>query len=484
VKHVGWSILLFLAFTAAHAASFDCRKAQSKVEKLICGDEELSGLDESLRDVYQQRSKVLADSTQLLQDQRQWLKITRNACADVVCLKKAYVERINQIGLEIDENDQSGRSLALKCDFSGSASAPLQQVTIESAVFGRGEHAAIKEFSRDSGKAQSISFVVQPGELAECVYPSGFRVRVKVGEGMAYPYGECGADAPVFLSLWINERKAASRIWFAGHCREMNNEPPVTFRIAAKSCFGAAGTICTDFPDLNKYPVDSVEYPAPGKTKPKVGDMELTEGTGAICRTALDEIRKGYFGPSSATKPNDGTFARPEWKDVTVELPQELTANGLMPEESRESTYDFDNDGNLDRVISLSSTTHYMDATVLLVQPGTSPKLLAPAHPLFDKSSTFIPCQVTSEPSDLHECPPLSQKWDEAGFVFGGRTSPNAIRFRARYADVVPFMFQGTSYVFVQSRSEDTANYFAILKPLPKRKFEYSCLFRQVVENY
>lgn len=40
--------LLVLALPA-QAASFDCAKAGTKVEKLICGDVELSKLDEELR---------------------------------------------------------------------------------------------------------------------------------------------------------------------------------------------------------------------------------------------------------------------------------------------------------------------------------------------------------------------------------------------------------------------------------------------------
>ncbi len=38
-----------------HAASFDCSKATSEVEKLICGDEELSKLDDSLNKAYLER---------------------------------------------------------------------------------------------------------------------------------------------------------------------------------------------------------------------------------------------------------------------------------------------------------------------------------------------------------------------------------------------------------------------------------------------
>lgn len=43
---------LALAPAAAQAASFDCKKAATKVEKLICADPELSRLDERMADAY------------------------------------------------------------------------------------------------------------------------------------------------------------------------------------------------------------------------------------------------------------------------------------------------------------------------------------------------------------------------------------------------------------------------------------------------
>jgi uncharacterized protein len=46
------------------AASFDCGKATSEVEKLICGNEELSRLDDSLSEAYQEALKTEALKTQ------------------------------------------------------------------------------------------------------------------------------------------------------------------------------------------------------------------------------------------------------------------------------------------------------------------------------------------------------------------------------------------------------------------------------------
>ena len=48
---LGAFFLLIIAGNA-DAASFDCGKATSEVEKIICSDDELSRLDESLSKVY------------------------------------------------------------------------------------------------------------------------------------------------------------------------------------------------------------------------------------------------------------------------------------------------------------------------------------------------------------------------------------------------------------------------------------------------
>jgi len=42
-----------------HSASFDCAKAKTKVDKLVCGDPTLSDLDDKLSALY---NKVLAQS--------------------------------------------------------------------------------------------------------------------------------------------------------------------------------------------------------------------------------------------------------------------------------------------------------------------------------------------------------------------------------------------------------------------------------------
>ena len=90
--------LLALAWsTAAGAASFDCAKAQSRIEKAICADAEVSDLDEYLGRYYSAARSALGRGADCLRaDQTQWLR-TRNACADAACLKKVYLERLAEL---------------------------------------------------------------------------------------------------------------------------------------------------------------------------------------------------------------------------------------------------------------------------------------------------------------------------------------------------------------------------------------------------
>lgn len=90
--------LLFLAFESmAQAASFDCAKATTIVEKLICADGQLSELDAQLSLSYKKTMSDSSNIDNLKTDQRKWITTVRNSCQDSACLKLAYVQRISQL---------------------------------------------------------------------------------------------------------------------------------------------------------------------------------------------------------------------------------------------------------------------------------------------------------------------------------------------------------------------------------------------------
>lgn len=91
------SALLFLA-GVAQAASFPCEKARTTVEKTICGNPELSTLDEHLGRYYSAaRSALKSADSCLVGDQRNWLRTRRDACKDAGCLKQAYLNRLAEL---------------------------------------------------------------------------------------------------------------------------------------------------------------------------------------------------------------------------------------------------------------------------------------------------------------------------------------------------------------------------------------------------
>lgn len=91
-------VVLLAGADPGHAASFDCAKAQSATEKMVCADAEVSTLDEHLAQYYAGARLALREGAACLaDDQRQWLRTVRNACADAGCLKKAYVERLGTL---------------------------------------------------------------------------------------------------------------------------------------------------------------------------------------------------------------------------------------------------------------------------------------------------------------------------------------------------------------------------------------------------
>lgn len=398
-----------------------------------------------------------------------------------------------------DYDDEIARALTLQCGYSDYKSFQFETASIEILRGSSGSLASIKTFKR-GGKSEEVRFLVRPGEVAECVFPSGNRIRAKVGEGTSRPYGMCGGDPEVFASVWVNQRKVASRIWFAGHCREVNGWPDVSFKfsgghtISIQKCHSARQStpestasysqpapteplsVCVELPDISRYSYDYLEYPRQSARMLLVGDIELMKGTQKVCEAVRQELKTNPFAFNHYDRTTT-KLIRPNCGTPSVTLPEELVGSG-------ECIIDFDNDGKLDRVFIHSLETTYMDGSVLLVQLGSSVSKLNVTDTPMDKASNFLPCQLSSTPFDIRDCPPFSQKGDEAGFFMKGMTNKNLVHFRARYSSVSPFTFEGINFVGVNSNSEDTKEFVAVIKPLPHRRFEPICLFRRVTENF
>jgi uncharacterized protein len=104
------ALLVIYASSSVNAASFDCTKARSPMEQLICADTELSALDESLAKNYTTAKEKLSPSAIKIftTGQLSWLRFHSTYCfvnydaskADAAhakrCLMDAYFERIKE----------------------------------------------------------------------------------------------------------------------------------------------------------------------------------------------------------------------------------------------------------------------------------------------------------------------------------------------------------------------------------------------------
>ncbi len=110
-----FALLLTFCAQLSCAASFDCAKASTATEKLICSDTKLSALDEQLTAAYKTASETATDKSALKTQQRDWLKQKRNACTNVDCLTKTYQQRIDELNQSVvakAENNNASSSAA------------------------------------------------------------------------------------------------------------------------------------------------------------------------------------------------------------------------------------------------------------------------------------------------------------------------------------------------------------------------------------
>jgi uncharacterized protein YecT (DUF1311 family) len=79
------------------AASFDCAKASSPVEHLICSTPQTADADQRLAAAYSAARAKSNDPDALKADERNWLVNERNACPDAACLLRVTNDRITRL---------------------------------------------------------------------------------------------------------------------------------------------------------------------------------------------------------------------------------------------------------------------------------------------------------------------------------------------------------------------------------------------------
>jgi hypothetical protein len=88
-------------YTASSNPSFDCARARSTPEKLICGDAELASLDRDLANLYSVAKNASEDKVSFQQETTAAWNRRERTCRDKACLIGWYDERMKQYSLDI-----------------------------------------------------------------------------------------------------------------------------------------------------------------------------------------------------------------------------------------------------------------------------------------------------------------------------------------------------------------------------------------------
>lgn len=94
-------VLALLSTATAQSAGFDCAKATTKIEKMICADSELSRLDKEMKKAFDKALPKAPDPSVVKQQQKKWLS-ERNHCMNRTCLHDQYQLRLGELQRIID----------------------------------------------------------------------------------------------------------------------------------------------------------------------------------------------------------------------------------------------------------------------------------------------------------------------------------------------------------------------------------------------
>lgn len=228
---------LLISAEMLHAASFDCTKAGSSVEKSICTDNTLSKLDERLSNLYNNSLDQLTstEAAQLKTSQKAWLK-KRNTCSNKQCLNDSYTGRIETLKHLYQQALYAGKDIevtsALEQNYDNAASIIIR---FNVPVDHNSNFRQYLEIHSGDKKLPSENWLINDdGFLA--VYPfiePATRFTVRVKPGLKAINGRSHAANREFN---ITSRRSEPSASFAGNGQVMSTElkralPVVTLNV-------------------------------------------------------------------------------------------------------------------------------------------------------------------------------------------------------------------------------------------------------------
>jgi len=193
MKRITWIALTSLTLpVAAQAASFDCIKAATNNEKLICSDAALSRLDEDLSSAYKAALQNHSQSESIMQKQKRWIK-ERNACLDISCLQTQYKARIAQLS-SFDNGAVACQTVA---DYANRGELEKLYVPEDKSI-----QAKIGKLFGQTYQPGGTSWLV---DLNDDGVPDPFLINVEGTAHISYGYAVSGKDSKEIVDIDSND---------------------------------------------------------------------------------------------------------------------------------------------------------------------------------------------------------------------------------------------------------------------------------------
>jgi uncharacterized protein len=149
------AVIFFIPLSNGHAASFDCGKSTTQVERTICATPDISEMDATLQEVYEPTAAREDATGSLKASQRAWLA-QRNKCADAACLRLSYDKRITELACGYNNTGSAiGANLCYSSQLRQTEQAlkPLEQRHTKQLLASAENPSKVKRLVEDEWKA-------------------------------------------------------------------------------------------------------------------------------------------------------------------------------------------------------------------------------------------------------------------------------------------------------------------------------------------
>lgn len=207
---------------AAEAASFDCKKAASRIEHLICDEPDLNSFDAQLEGAYRGALDRSAHPEAVKDRQLAWLK-QRDACADVKCMSDAYQRQI-QLLAAISDKPTICNGAASTPEVEACAAEYSRRADRELARYVAAARKTLIAETQDEPFARSATAALAEFDASQAAW----EVFRKAECSAVYTrFGDGTIRGTMYQSCWRSATKSRTAMVWSNWLQFMDSTPPL-----------------------------------------------------------------------------------------------------------------------------------------------------------------------------------------------------------------------------------------------------------------